>query len=126
MGTVPATGKSDYTFTSTYVRPHNYYRLKLVDIDGVFSYSNVLILEGIPGRQEMSVYPNPAVSQININSPARLLSISVSSASGMELIRQIAPDGHQATLFIGALPPGIYLIGVRTTEGLTMRKISKL
>ncbi|MHA4809544.1 T9SS type A sorting domain-containing protein [Flavitalea flava] len=126
MGKVPATGKSDYTFTSTYMGLHNYYRLKLVDIDGFFSFSKVLMLEGILARQEMLVYPNPAVSQININSPARLLSISVSSTSGMELIRQIPPDGHQATLFIGALPPGIYLIGVRTTEGLTVRKVSKL
>jgi hypothetical protein len=56
----------------------------------------------------------------------RIVIKAVLSASGTELIRQIPPDGHQASLSIGALPPGIYLIGVRTAEGLAIRKISKL
>ena len=42
-----------------------YYRLKMVDKDGKFSYSNVIVLK-IGEKQSLNVYPNPASNIIHV------------------------------------------------------------
>ena len=45
----------------------NYYRLKQVDIDGHFSYSNVVAVKCTEKNDLVSVYPNPSNTKINIS-----------------------------------------------------------
>ena len=40
-----------------------YYRLKIVDIDGRASYSNVVVLSAQPGGEGMTVFPNPVTDK---------------------------------------------------------------
>jgi hypothetical protein len=40
----------------------NYYRLKIVDLDGSYNYSNIRLARVKSGKTVVTVYPNPAVS----------------------------------------------------------------
>ena len=40
----------------------NYYRLKIIDLDGTFNYSNILFVRVKSEETVVTVYPNPAVS----------------------------------------------------------------
>jgi len=72
IGVVAAAGNStaelNYSFTdATPFAGINYYRLKMQDLDGTATYSNVepvLITVGV--SQPLSVYPNPAVSAVTV------------------------------------------------------------
>lgn len=45
---------------------NNFYRLKLVDIDGQFTYSNVVLLR-VLNNMFVSVFPNPTADKLNIS-----------------------------------------------------------
>jgi hypothetical protein len=67
-GTVPATaisGSADYTwFDATPNMGANFYRVKMIDKNGVFSYSSVVKVVISRGAPSISIYPNPAVDGI--------------------------------------------------------------
>jgi hypothetical protein len=45
----------------------NYYRIKQVDYDGQGSYSDVGSVMYEPDSKEISIYPNPAMSEVTIS-----------------------------------------------------------
>ena len=56
----------DYSFVhTTPVNGNNYYRLKMLDIDGSFDYSPIRNVT-FSNRLSLSVYPNPAIEKLNI------------------------------------------------------------
>ncbi|MBC7937716.1 MAG: T9SS type A sorting domain-containing protein [Rhizobacter sp.] len=69
IGTVPAKGNAynAYNFLhSTPAEGYNYYRLKMHDVDGGFTYSPIVRTGKQFSGNEMMVYPNPVSSVINI------------------------------------------------------------
>ncbi len=67
-GTVHASGRSKYSFTETarnFTGKTVYYRLKKVDKDGRYTYSDVITLR-IPLNIQFSVYPNPATNFVKL------------------------------------------------------------
>lgn len=73
IGKVEAAGYShenrDYNFIDAKpLSGSNYYRLKLVDRDGSFTYSHVRMLK-FDQAVKMDVFPNPATNLINISFP---------------------------------------------------------
>ncbi len=87
IGTVQAAGTSteprEYVFTDKVGNAGNYsYRLKMVDFDGTFEYSNIVEVElGIPASFQLSQnYPNPFNPSTRIN-----YSIPVDSKVSFEL-----------------------------------------
>lgn len=69
IGTTPAAGDSQqevkYEWSDTYPFPKAYYRIKTVDLDGSYQYSDIILLEreGID-FQLTRVFPNPARDQV--------------------------------------------------------------
>ena len=47
----------------------NYYRLLQVDFNGEKSYSDIIAIEFKADREEIQLYPNPTVREVNINLP---------------------------------------------------------
>ncbi|MBC7651345.1 MAG: T9SS type A sorting domain-containing protein [Deinococcales bacterium] len=68
IGTVTAKGfASDYSFVDEKpLTGVNYYKLKQVDNDGKFAYSDVRTVNFKPQTLNISIYPNPAINVINI------------------------------------------------------------
>lgn len=56
-----------YTFTNTHpVNGNNFYRLKMVDADQRFKYSNVILLRVLKDQSLLTIYPNPTASHLHI------------------------------------------------------------
>jgi Secretion system C-terminal sorting domain len=97
-----------------------YYRLKLVDIDGHFTYSNVAIVRksGIKG---VRVFPNPVTDKINLefSNTKGHYDISLYNQMGQKVSGTavtIASTVQTVTLDKGTLAPGSYLVSARNME----------
>ncbi len=71
LGTVDAIGNiaSEWTYSFDDIQPEliSYYRLKMVDMDGSYEYSNIVTIErSKKGAFISSIFPVPAKNQINI------------------------------------------------------------
>lgn len=77
IGIVGASGNSivpqSYSFYDPeFLEGNNYYRLKIVDLDGKFEYSNIIIIDvnktqvEVAITQVISVYPNPTENKTNV------------------------------------------------------------
>ncbi|MDP4284912.1 MAG: T9SS type A sorting domain-containing protein [Bacteroidota bacterium] len=123
LATQPAAGNSavvsSYSFNDaspTYGK--NYYRLKQVDIDGSFTYSNVVSAEwsGTSGTL-VEVYPNPVANSFTVDlhqAITRPVYYELVTASGA-VVRKgyITSNGQQVN--IAALPKNIYLLKMLQT-----------
>ncbi len=60
--------KQDYEFTHENPRAGmNYYRLKMVDLDGTFEYSDVIYINREENIKEITMFPNPTKGNLYIN-----------------------------------------------------------
>jgi len=58
-----------YTFTDASPLTDNYYRLKMVDLDGSFSYSHIVQLGGPASANTLRVFPNPTDGAFSVALP---------------------------------------------------------
>lgn len=93
----------------------NYYRLKLLDIDGKYTYSR--IKSATVGGNGLSVYPNPVTDGLlTIDSGAEIItSAEVYNMAGMKVLDKKQMSGK--VLNIGGLFPGIYLLKTTDAQG---------
>jgi hypothetical protein len=56
--------KTNYSFTDNKAfLGTNYYRIKQVDVDGQYTYSNIVMVKMVKVSAKVTVYPNPFISQ---------------------------------------------------------------
>jgi len=101
VGHLPAAGNSNlplhYSYTDPLpptMAPDYFYRLKMADLDGRFTYSPVLQIDAPPGSLRLSIYPNPFRQQttINVESPVQDKAvITITDMGGRRLLEQIIP-----------------------------------
>lgn len=126
-GSVNAAGFSNaginYKFDDLKVNPGlNYYRLKPVDKDGGFVYSNIVMIDvHIKGTFITAVYPSPFVDKVNISVSAESegeANIRMTDNTGRLIFskRSRVQKGSNAILLdgLGNLSKGIYIIQVQT------------
>jgi serine protease len=104
----------------------NFYRLKMVDLDGTFKYSRIVLIENGPGVLTTTLAPNPARTGSNstltltgIERDTRV-SITVINAAGATLKSYQVQSFNgtvQVALPAGNLPSGSYMILVRDVSG---------
>lgn len=116
VGAIAATGRKAYTYTddaNTNKGSRVYYRLKKVDKDGTFTYSDVFSIH-IPLNIKFSVYPNPASDviqlQFSTNSNATI-QVVVTDLVGKTLINKafVASNGL-VKISTSNLTNGTYLV----------------
>lgn len=116
LASVKANGSKGYTFTddaNTNKGSRVYYRLKKVDKDGSFTYSDVFSLH-IPLNIKFSVYPNPAsdVIQLQFNSNSNAtVQVVITDLVGKTLVNK-AFTANNGIVKIGTneLKNGTYLV----------------
>jgi Secretion system C-terminal sorting domain/Galactose binding lectin domain len=126
IGTVLAKGKSsnEYEFTASLsTAAGSFYRLKMADKDGRFTYSNILRLNRIASTV-MSVFPNPATDIITINGLSGKGQIRFLDARG-KLLQQINTAAQIITLNISKYAHGIYIMQYRTDKETVSQKLMK-
>jgi len=137
VGTVKAAGNSNskinYSYTHTPGATGSvYYRLRSVDTDGQFKYSNVAIAKTTGTEVTTTVFPNPFTEKVSftmsLETPAPV-SVALYDASG-RLIQKVARQGqsgtNQVTLAgLNGLVPGIYMAHIVAGERITVQKLIK-
>ncbi len=103
-----------------------YYRLKQVDNDGNFSYSEIRIVKpDLSAGKELMIYPNPATGQIIIKAKEKILpGIIVYDATGRNVspyVKTTVTDDWRLMVDLANLPPGIYILKTKNAVAKLMR-----
>lgn len=125
IGTVAA-GGSSYSLTDVNTfstRTGVYYRLRSIDLDGRFTYSNILRLSKQAGTT-LIVYPNPVVDVLTINGLKQSGTIHIYNAEGKLLQQQIV-SAQTMTISMGSYAKGIYLFQYKTADEVLNQKVIK-
>jgi hypothetical protein len=112
VGFVAASNANSYTFSTDQKTTVVYYRLKMVDKDGSFKYSNTISINGKEGVK-LDLYPNPAKNTLVLLHPKAddKATATISSINGKRLLAQsITANTTQTTLDVSKLPAGTYLV----------------
>jgi hypothetical protein len=105
-----------------------YYRLKMNDLDGGFTYSPVIEVRlSCVGQHSVAVFPNPAKDLITIQSNGTAVEAVVFAANGQLVRKQKLGALSSAQMNIGGLAHGIYLLQITHTDGTrnTMKLIKE-
>lgn len=134
IGTVAAAGQpgtNNYSFTDAQrLSGDNFYRLQMVDLDGKFTYSPVVMVRsgGAPG---LMAYPNPAKDRTSLlfgSAGGGAYSVMVYDGAGrcMDRIPGTAVAGaNRLDIDLGRYAAGIYTLIMVDKEGRRMIKIRK-
>jgi hypothetical protein len=117
------------TDNSTFV----YYRLKMVDMDGEFKYSNIdlIRLDKSGEMQKVVAYPNPASNELRITIPNswqnKTVSYTIYSLRGNVVKSKVIYNAQQTeALAIADLATGVYVINIINGNDITTQKFIKI
>jgi hypothetical protein len=125
IGQVAAAGNSqsitDYSFVDGLPLPgSNFYRLKLVDLDGSYKYSKVLLIKAAASDKTIEVFGNPFHDQIGLRIQAMeadRLVLSLMDGTGRSCLRQtmsVQTGNNFINLYPSAgMAAGLYLLHVQ-------------
>ena len=105
----------------------NYYRLRIVDVNSNFKYSNV-VTASIRHITRLSIFPNPAYDVLNINSTfTENVVARITDVTGRK-VKELNVDMNStmpATININYLSKGVYFITFYTKDGTVVEKFIK-
>jgi hypothetical protein len=110
----------------------NFYRIKAVDLDGKFVYSNIALVKKMAGGFEIKLYPNPArdkstmeiLASGNGSGDMELIGINGSSIYKKKLIWKKGINVE--TLDMQNIAAGIYYIKITSQTNIITQKIIKI
>ncbi len=128
IGTVSGNGTTEGVVNySTYdvdpLNGINYYRLKQIDYDGTYTYSNIISIENSEGT-EIALYPNPANNEVtlSINTAKGVLAYELLDVLGRVYKSGEAglQDGvNDVVLDISDVTSGVYFLRTTVNSGTT-------
>jgi hypothetical protein len=132
LNSVNATGSRNNTYDMIDAQPvsgRNYYRLKVVDKDGKFKYSQIISLNWNVKGGTVLVFPNPATGKVNIEIPQEWRSgaeVSLINYNGQELMTGKYQNTSVITLPLDAIGTGIYMLKIKQLNGdnIIIQKLS--
>jgi hypothetical protein len=127
IGTVvpnSSTGMGQYNFTDSQHLPGiNFYRLKVVERNGVYSYSAIRKLDFSNNDDNILIYPNPIINAtIFISSSGNCSRALLYDASG-KLVKSFPLQGRSNTINITGMAKGIYLLKVISANSTHTEKV---
>ncbi|GAB2811849.1 T9SS type A sorting domain-containing protein [Ferruginibacter profundus] len=126
IDSVRATGAADYIFgVPGPLLPRSYYRLKMEDRDGSFTYSSTILLVQKDNSRQLQAYPNPVTDVLNISAPEKILRIVVTDINGRQLYETTGNGLLLQKINIQFLPQGSYIVTVKTAADTNTFKVVK-
>ncbi len=93
-----------------FINPNGaYYRLKQIDLNGSFSYSNVVFIEA--PQKDIIVYPNPTTDNIYIKIPQQGFSYRIVSMQG-SILAEGSTKGNSAQIDIQHFANSVYILQI--------------
>jgi hypothetical protein len=113
LGSVtPGNGNTDsYSYIDMQVaNGNNYYRIKIVDLSGKISYSDVVLLNLKAGIR-VNVYPNPVTDKLTIQQFGTIQSKNATLSDGRgNILQQIKLTSLQQEISMNSYPAGVYIL----------------
>lgn len=117
-----------YSFEDAGVNTIAYYRLKIVNNDGSFSYSKIIMLNRAD-VSKLTITPNPVINSVfvtfgKVNTKAQLFVTTINGS----VVKQIAlaENSIQATVDASALSAGTYFVTIKDGNNVQTKKFIKL
>lgn len=135
---VPAAGNSNspknYTARAGYIAGTAYYRLKMTDIDGSYTYSPIVSLETpclSSGFTDFMFYPNPTGSRLYIQSniPLSNAYVKITNALGQSEMESLISDesgSGSGVLDMTSIPAGVHYVSVTLSGKTIIHNIVKI
>ncbi len=122
----PGEIKYDYADVNAAINFSNngkiFYRLKMVDRDGRFKYSQVIRIN--PGKQQqLLVYPNPASNEVMVQGNQTILNLQLFDMAG-KMVKQFAPAVDNR-YNISDITAGVYMLRINSNDGPQIIKLVK-
>jgi hypothetical protein len=110
-----------------------YYRLRSVDNDGKYSYSETRIIRISTNDAQavaITAYPNPAISSVNVTIPAnwqnKKVSYELFANNGQVIYKNdVGAAGQTEAINVSKLAPGFYFLRVSCEGSVAQQKIVK-
>jgi len=127
IGKVASNGTSNqlhnYSFRHTSPsKGNNYYRLKEVDIDGKYAYSNIVPIETTPFF-DVELYPNPTTGYVKLKGELVEGTVRLTDITGRLITEQALPDHYW--LDLTREPEGMYLIEILMNNERIIKRVVK-
>lgn len=120
----------DYRFIDmiNYSGPTLYYRLKSVDKDGTYNYSQIvaIALDQSNNQASMFPYPNPTThqSKVTIDLAGSYTDLNFTDMNGNTFhIKATQINATKHELDTSQLSPGVYLIRIKTNQQTVVRRL---
>lgn len=97
-----------------------FYRLKQIDNDGTFEYSNTIFVESTNDLEDVTVSPNPFVDRIEVVGSTPITSIEIVDLMGKT---KVTATGN--VVETSGLSAGVYLIRIKSGNSTTVKRIVK-
>lgn len=133
IGLVEAAGNSNsvqtYSFTediSRLPKGEIYYRLKMVDLDGSFEYSQVVSVNFQPSLAQLRAFPNPNQGQFSLDiyvpghQQAELRVLDSQGRKVQQRQLQLEKGMNREEVSLDHLPAGIYVVQLITRQGQSL------
>jgi hypothetical protein len=131
IGEVAAVGNSSNSIDYEYIhdspiKGYNYYRLKMMDLDGKFDYSRTDAIFLMPSAETpLWVFPNPADESQELN--FRFIEnqkgrIYIFNGEG-KLVKDLILDGNSASVNMKGFAAGFYMYSVQTDKQILNGKV---
>ena len=124
-------GNNDYHATDPNPgNPINYYRLKMVDKDGAFTYSNVIALKvDLTQKEGISIFPNPVSNTFTVSHEKAgahtVIEIVTLAGKGLTKIN-VMKGAVQTVVNVLGIPAGTYILRFIDNDKVFSRKFLKL
>lgn len=114
---------SQYVFVDIYPKNQNEYRLKFVDIDGQYNYSDIINVENSEQKQ-IYIYPNPTSEIIYIEAYSPIISLALMDMQG-KVLKDFTSDWQNGyhSFSVKSLPNGAYILRFVTEKGTSHQQL---
>lgn len=121
-------GYSNWKLDYQYIDPQlfngtNFYRIKMIDYDGTYSYSPIRVINYRNGENYINVYPNPASDVVHINNIGVNSTIQLVDIAGRQVPVSILENNGSATVDVSKLTGGSYFIIMTNNILIEKRKL---
>lgn len=100
---------------------NNFFRLRMVDLDGKFTYSRVVSVTGSGACGDglaVKVSPNPTTNLLNVTGLSTGSKLSLFNTDGKKMT-EITATGTSQTMYLDMYAKGVYNLRVQSVSGVT-------
>ncbi len=117
---------NNYNFSTASFSNKIFFRLKMVDVDGKYTFSDVVPLTVKCDANSVNIYPNPSTDFLQVNIDKNKISnvVIISAAGKTVLTTTLQFENNKIS--VKALPAGLYVVKIINEFGVQNFKINKL